>query len=34
MFPSIKLVKKILNWKPKTKLEIGLKKTIKSYSEK
>ncbi len=34
MFPSIKLAKKILRWSPKTKLEIGLKKTIKSYSEK
>lgn len=33
LYPSIKKAKNILNWKPKTKLLIGLKKTIKDYKK-
>lgn len=31
IYPSISRVRKIFNWRPKTKFEIGLKKTINSY---
>ncbi len=31
-YPEIKKIKKILNWKPKVKFQIGLKKTIQHYS--
>lgn len=34
LFPSIKKVKKKINWKPKTNFSIGIKKTIKSYARK
>ena len=32
-YPEIKKIKKILNWKPKVKFKIGLKKTIQHYSK-
>lgn len=32
LYPSIKKVQKYLNWRPKIKLDNGLKKTIKSYA--
>ena len=31
MYPSIKKAEKLLNWKPKTSIKKGLKKTIKFY---
>ena len=33
LLPDIKKVKKFYKWKPKTKLQIGLKKTIKFYDK-
>ena len=33
LFPSIKKIKKIINWKPKISFNKGLQKTIKYYSE-
>ena len=33
VFPDIRKIKKILNWKPKIKLNNGLKKTIQYYSK-
>lgn len=33
VFPNIKKIKKILNWKPKVKFDSGLKNTIKYYSK-
>lgn len=33
LYPSIKKVSKLLNWKPRVKLSQGLKKTIKYYSK-
>ena len=32
-FPSIKKALKLTNWKPQTKFEIGIKKTIKFYKK-
>ena len=32
-FPNIKKAKKIINWKPKTSFQNGLKKTINFYNE-
>ena len=32
IYPNINLTKKVLDWKPKTYFNIGLKKTIKSYN--
>ena len=32
LYPSISKAYKILKWKPKISLEIGLKKTIKFYA--
>ncbi len=34
MYPNISRAKKLLKWSPKYSLPNGLKKTIKSYSEK
>lgn len=31
IYPNTRLVKKVFNWKPNTKFEIGLKKTINFY---
>ena len=31
LYADIKKIKKILNWKPKTQLLKGLKKTIKAF---
>ena len=33
LFPNIKKIKKFYNWYPKTKLDLGLKKTIKFYEK-
>ena len=33
LYPNILKVKKYFNWKPKTKLVNGLKKTIKFYEK-
>ena len=33
LYADIKKIKKILNWKPKTSLLMGLKKTIKSFEK-
>ena len=32
LYPDISKVKKYFNWKPKIKLKIGLKKTIRFYA--
>ena len=34
MYPNIFTAKKLLKWSPKYSILSGLKKTIKSYSEK
>jgi len=34
LYADIKKIKKILNWKPKTSLLLGLKKTIKAFKKK
>ena len=34
MYPSINYAKKILGWKPRNSINLGLKKTIKFYHEK
>lgn len=33
LFPSIKIAKQILKWRPRTNLDLGLKKTIKYYKQ-
>ena len=34
LYADIRKIKKILNWKPKTKIKIGLKKTIEYFKNK
>jgi nucleoside-diphosphate-sugar epimerase len=33
LYPSIVKAKKILNWRPKVKINFGLKKTINFYKK-
>jgi nucleoside-diphosphate-sugar epimerase len=33
IYPNIQKIKKILNWKPKTKLNVGISKTIEFYKK-
>ena len=34
IFPKVDKIKKLINWKPKTSLLKGLKKTIAAFQEK
>ena len=33
IYPNIQKIKKILNWKPKTKFNVGISKTIEFYKK-
>ena len=33
IYPNIQKIKKILNWEPKTKFNVGISKTIEFYKK-